>query len=116
MRWYNVSDSIGVDTHGGQVKLRNVMSKKAVDVECVDVHLDALALDELVGKILTMIDASVAPGAQCEALKSVIKQSIWAWGVRPQPALTVEQMNQLQTSGAEPAPQDAEFPLKTYPR
>lgn len=92
------------------------MSTNTDDISCVDVHLDALAVDELVGKILTMIDASVAPGPQCEALKSVIKQSIWAWAVRPQPALTVEQMKKLEASGAEPASVDCAFPLETYPR
>lgn len=90
--------------------------KNTNDIHCVDVHLDALSVDELVGKLLTQLDASIAPGKQCEALKSVIKQSIWAWAVKPQPALTVEQMNQLQESGTEPAPKDAKFPLETYPR
>lgn len=72
-----------------------------------------MSVDDLVGKILTMIDAAVPQGAQCEALKSVIRQEIWGWATEPQDAATQEQMDKWAAE-AEDAPEGAEFPLKNY--
>lgn len=86
---------------------------------CTPVYLDAIGVDDLVGKVLTIIDASVPPGAQCQALKSLIKQEVWGWATKPQDAATQEQMDKWQVEWAketEMAPEGAEFPLKTYPR
>lgn len=52
------------------------------------VYLDAISVDDLVGKLLTILDASVPPGTQGEALKSLIRQEIWGWATKPQYAAT----------------------------
>ena len=82
---------------------------------CTPVYLDAISVDDLVGKLLTIVDASFPVGKQCEAFKSIIKQEIWGWAVKPQEAATPEQMDKWAKE-AELAPEGAEFPLKTHPR
>lgn len=99
---------------GSQVKSRKEMPK-IKKPGCTPVYLDAMSVDDLVGKILTIIDASFPVGKQCEALKSIIKQEIWGWAVQPQDAATLEQMDKWSKE-AEIAPEGAEFPLITYPR
>lgn len=91
------------------------MSKapKSVPNHCLEVYIDAISTDDLVGKILTIIDASVPPGTQCEALKTIIKKEIWSWATRAQYAMPSTKMDEIVKS-AERAPRDAKFPLETY--
>lgn len=47
---------------------------------CIEAKLEMNDVSNLVGKLLTIADASFTDKQQREGVKSLIKQIVWAWG------------------------------------
>lgn len=56
------------------------MIDKNFEGSCVEVKLEMNDVSNLVGKLLTVADASFQDKEQREGVKSLIKQIVWAWG------------------------------------
>lgn len=65
---------------------------------CVQVKLEMNDVSNLVGKILTVADASFTDKQQREGVKSLIKQIVWAWGKDWHIAATEAQIKEMENN------------------
>lgn len=68
--------------------------------------LEVKNINNLIGKILTLIDASVDDEKKQEALKSILKETIWDWATDWKIFATEEQIEEIQKEAKKVDPFD----------
>ena len=77
-------------------KNRKVQLPGVVDAWCGKVMLEMNEVSGLVGKLLTVADASFQDKQQREAVKSLIKQMVWDWSKEWHLGVNEEELKKMQ--------------------
>lgn len=59
------------------------------------VRLEMFEMSSLIGKILTIVDASISDKEQRKAVKDLVKQTMWDWSKEYHFAATEEQLQNI---------------------
>ena len=59
------------------------------------VKLEVGEINDLIGKILTIVDASIGEQKKAESVKSLVKQSVWSWAQEWRAAATKEAFDEF---------------------
>lgn len=82
------------------------MSNNDFRGNCVEVKIEMNDVSRLIGKLLTIADASFADKQQREGVKSIIKQTVWAWGKEWHVAATEEAIQEMAKNSENCLPPD----------
>lgn len=75
---------------------------RAVDVRddsITRVKIEVSELSNLEGRMLTIVDASISDPVQRKAMKDIVSQSVWTWGMDYHYGYTDEQWENNQKMG-----------------
>lgn len=86
---------------GKKVKTKDVAFVPDEQVTGVEVKLEMNDVSYLVGKLLTIVDASYPDRVQREGVKSLVKQTVWTWGREWHLAATEDQLEQMAKDAEE---------------
>lgn len=84
----------------------------------IKIILEIGEVNNLIGRVLTIVDASYSDEKQREGVKSLMKKEIWSWAKEPHIGISESELVNIQ---AEELPDDlkdfdgGEFVKNTYP-
>ena len=84
-------------------KISNYPSKP---YDCEKVKLEMYEVSDLVGQVLTIVEAAIVDKGQLDAIKSILKRAIWDWGMDWKFGATEEQLKLMQKNSIPGAPNE----------